>query len=288
MTVPEGVDLRVIIVDNDPECSARGLVEEQATELGALGELGIRVDYICEPRRGISTARNTAVSAALDGGADHICFIDDDEWPDPNWLSELLSTWEATGADVVTGPVVPVFQEEPPEWVTRDAHFERHRHVHNRPVNYATTSSVLIRSECIRAVDGPFDVEFGMSGGEDTHLFAQLRDSGRKLVWSEKAVVFEAVPPSRMNRRWLLRREYRRGQTLSLSLRRRDWRPTRVLRRLVNAGGQIVVGLARSLIGAVRGRSGWLPGMKQVVFGAGMVSGLLGRRYQEYERVHGT
>lgn len=282
LDVPAGVETSIVIVDNDPERSA---AETVAT---AVERTGHDIGYVNEPRRGISTARNAGVAAARDQGATYICFIDDDEWPEPDWLAELLDTRQRTGADVVTGPVLPVFEEEPPGWVVEGGFFERPRYPHDSSLGYATTSSVLIDMSVLADRPEPFDVEFGMTGGSDTHLFAQLVDDGASIAWCDTAVVYEEIPASRVDTGWILRREYRRGQTLSRSLRRRGPTTVRILRRLANGLLQLLAGLARTVVGAVRGRAAVLNGVKQVVFGAGMLTGLAGRRYEEYRTVHGT
>ena len=271
----------MFIIDNDPEGSARTLVDNAD---------GRRVEtvYVHEPARGISAARNAAVAAARAWQADVLCFIDDDEWPEPTWLDELVTTQKQTSADIVTGPVLPVFVEPPPTWVVDGGFFERPRHAHHESIPYATTSSVLISLDCLAGLDAPFDPAFGLSGGEDTHLFAQLREAGNRLVWCDRATVYEAIPPSKVTERWLLRREYRRGQTLSLSLRARDKRPSRVIRRVGNGLVQIAIGSFRTAVGVVRGKAHWFGGMTRVAFGCGMLTGLTGRRYQEYVTTHGA
>ena len=67
--------------------------------------------YAVEPRRGIPFGRNTAVRTA--GDVDFVAFLDDDETADPAWLVELLRVQRTTGADVVTGTVLPVFEAGP-------------------------------------------------------------------------------------------------------------------------------------------------------------------------------
>lgn len=282
LIVPPSTEVLIVIVDNDPHESARDMVSRH------VAPCPFEVRYVHEPARGISTARNAAVQAALDWDAQSVCFIDDDEWPDPVWLRELVATAEQTGADIVTGPVLPVFDEPPPSWMIDGEFFERRRHEHHERIRYATTSNVLIGAQCFAERPNPFDLAFGMSGGEDTHLFAELREAGFVSVWCDTALVYEAIPSSRVDTRWILRREYRRGQTLSLSLRRRGPSAMAIVRRVGNGLLNIARGLVGAIIGLRRGRAGVLSGTKQIVFGAGMMTGLAGRRYQEYEHTHGS
>lgn len=282
LTVPDDVEVGVFVVDNDPERSAEQLV------IGHAASSHLEVSYVHEPSRGISAGRNASIAAARSWEADALCFIDDDEWPEPDWLLQLVATARRTGADVVTGPVFPVFDQPPPNWIVEGRYFERPRHDHDGLIDYATTSSVLIDMDCFGSAAEPFDAEFGLSGGSDTHFFAELYDADRRIAWCDLSHVYEAIPATRVDATWLLRREYRRGQTMSRSLRRRDPRVARYLRRLANATIQMVSGLVVLIAGLPFGKARWFRGAKMIVLGAGMVTGLVSHGYQEYRRIHGT
>ena len=58
LQVPSGVDLRIVVVDNDGTASASDLVA------GYRERVPGRLDYVVEDRAGIPFARNRAVSAA--------------------------------------------------------------------------------------------------------------------------------------------------------------------------------------------------------------------------------
>jgi len=281
LDVPDGHEMFVVIIDNDPEGSAREFVESAAEHTPW------ELLYQIELERGISAARNAAVRRGLEAGADAIVFIDDDEWPDAEWLAELIETQAATSADVVTGPVLPVFDDPAPTWVLAGGFFDRPRFPHNSTIPYATTSSVLMMRSCFEGRPAPFDPDFGLSGGSDTHLFAELRDSGHGIAWSDRAIVYEAIPASRVDASWLVRREYRRGQTLSRSLRRRTPTRLRLFRRVVRGLLEMLAGSVGVLVGALRGKHHRVRGAQQVAFGAGMITGLLDRRYDEYRTIHG-
>ena len=65
-------------------------------------------------------ASREARNAALDNrrNADYVCFIDDDEVPDPRWLDELIRVQAEYDADVVTGPVLSsVSAQNVPAWI---------------------------------------------------------------------------------------------------------------------------------------------------------------------------
>jgi len=78
-----GVDDRlagIIVVDNDPEGTARSTVD------GSAGPFPVR--YVHAPRPGVATARNAGLAAT---GAPLIAFLDDDEAASPDWLAALLA-----------------------------------------------------------------------------------------------------------------------------------------------------------------------------------------------------
>ena len=62
-------------------------------------------------KQGISHSRNAAANLALQSDPDFIAFLDDDEWPDPQWLKELVRVQQDKDADAVGGPTLSVFPE---------------------------------------------------------------------------------------------------------------------------------------------------------------------------------
>jgi hypothetical protein len=84
-----------------------------------------------------------------------------------------------------------------------------------------------------------FDPAFGLTGGEDTDLFARLIDAGATFLWCDEAKVYEHVPRARQRLSWLFVRHVRGGLGHTLiENRRRSW-----LHR--------VRGLAKALAGLV-------------------------------------
>ena len=132
--------VRIVIIDNDPEQSARQAVE------GAATSMPWEIVYAAEDRRGIPFGRNRAVTMA--GDADFVAFLDDDEIACREWLAELLRVQRSTAADVVTGTVLPAFETDPPTWMVEGGFFERRRYPTGHRLGYARTRtcSSLLRS----------------------------------------------------------------------------------------------------------------------------------------------
>ena len=110
----------VVMVEND---AARRESAPVAAEYLADG----RLQGVClvEKRQGNCQAINAAfeTAQALFPAATRFLMIDDDEIASPDWLELMVRTAEATGADVVGGPVLPVFDDDSQPWLARHPAF---------------------------------------------------------------------------------------------------------------------------------------------------------------------
>lgn len=276
----EGIDadVVVVVVDNDAEGSSAEVVRELET----LVRWPIR--YVVEPQPGIPQARNAALREAQD--RDLIVFIDDDEEATPEWLRELVLFHRSTGASVITGPVLPLFEEEPPPWIVRGRFFERPRHPSGTHVQHAGTGNLLLRRTLLSDIgDQPFEESMALTGGTDTLLTMKLRQAGHAIVWCDEAIVREWNPPSRAKPRWLIQRAFRGGIVYAVSEsivhgsnRRRALRILKGIARVVQGAGGIVLGGVTFRFDRI------VAGARAVAMGAGMMLGIAGLRYREYRR----
>lgn len=269
---------RILVVDNDPEASARSLCTGSDTP---------RLNYVHEPRPGIAAARNRALTEAADD--DLLVFIDDDERPVPSWLRLLLQTQRRECRCGVVGPVVSEFAVPLPEWVAAGGFFNRRRLSTGTPVTVAATNNLLLDLPHLHRAGVRFDDRFGISGGSDTLFTRQLVAAEGPLIWCDEAVVTDIVPASRCTKEWVLRRALRMGNSQSLvsldlvsgrwhKLTTRLWFTVAGAARIL--GGSLFIGhgaLARNLARRARG-------MRTVTRGVGMVLGSWGVVYQEYRR----
>jgi GT2 family glycosyltransferase len=279
---PDGLpELRVLVVDNDPEESAREVCEDARSWLSA------PLVYIVEKRRGIPQARNAALAASL-AHSHFLAFVDDDEVPEPGWLAELLRVQRARNADAVAGPVLPRFEQHGACWLTRGGLFERPRHATGTRIDYAYTGNVLVRTAALAQMDALFDEGLALTGGSDSEFFARFAASGHRIVWADAAIAHEWVPASRVSVRWLLARAFRVGCS-SARIERRRASPRRSGAWLLANGcwcilkGALLLGLA-----ALGGRVAALRALCLVWYGAGRLHGLTGFAYEEYRAIHGS
>ena len=264
--------LRVVVVDNDPDGSARDVTK------------GVDVDltYVVEPRPGIPAARNACLDRVRDSD-DAVMFIDDDEWAEPDWVDELCGEAERQGVHIVAGPVRGVLPDDAPGWIRRGGFFEAPVRPTGSIGGSPYTGNSMVTTALLRWSGTRFDEEgFAHSGGSDTDFFDNLALSrGVPWFWCAEAIVHESVPRERLSARWLLRRGVRGGNVMArMQLR---WRP-----RWKVAG----TGLASALAGAlatpvaaiIRPRS---TGAAVTILtrGVGMLGAVSGRLVLEYRRL---
>lgn len=198
--------LSIVVCDNDRGQSAAVVVS------AARQKTAIDIKYCCEPLKNIALARNKALGQAH---GNFIAFIDDDEFPEGDWLLKLLKTCDEHRADGVLGPVRPHFESPPPSWVVRGRFCERPEHATGRRMRWdeCRTGNLLFRKQILDGVAEPFTPEFG-TGGEDKDFFMRLTRQGRTFIWCNEAIAYEAVPPSRCTRSYLLKRALLRGRNI--------------------------------------------------------------------------
>jgi succinoglycan biosynthesis protein ExoM len=197
--LPGGLSLELIVVDNTPDGNARTWVE-------GLSGLEPRPRYVHETRAGISHARNAGVAAA---SGEFLAFIDDDETAEPDWLENLHRALLIHGADMGTGPVLPVFEDKPAlGWDPTPFFFgKREAMATGGQLQAARTGNIMFRVATCFDGTPPFDPRLGRSGGEDTDFTHGLYRKGRKIIWVADAVVHEFWPQAKASLPAFLRRK---------------------------------------------------------------------------------
>ena len=254
-------DVEVLVIDNDARGSAREAALAAAADATAVVRTspdepmepgGVSVRYVVEERPGVAAVRNRALDETPE--RDLLIFIDDDEEPEPGWLAALVGLRALTGCQAVAGPVIPVYEVEPEEWVRQGEFFVRKTWPTGtiRPV--AASNCLLLDLGFVRRKGLRFDEAFGATGGEDTLFTRRLSAAGGVIRWCDEARVRDHVPASRLARPWILRRQ-------------RSHAATSVRVELALAGGGVqpairaraaVGGLVRIVVGGLRTAGGTL------------------------------
>jgi len=197
--ISDAPDIKICVVDND----AAGEGAEVCNNLPA--DYPFTVHAMVEPQAGISPARNTVVAYALSLKPDFLAFLDDDEYPEPQWLSELLRVQNATGADVVGGPTISEFPDNVPDRVKQNPYFGADLgFADEQSCQLQAAGNFLIKADVISTMAPTFfHPAFAQSGGEDLAFFTQLAKNGASMRWAANAIVHEAVPANRLTQSWM-------------------------------------------------------------------------------------
>lgn len=195
--------LNIIIVDNDKDSSASKLVSNLAEN--ELNDFDL--SYFHYPIKGLAKVRNELLKRAFEKNSDYIVFIDDDEFADSIWLNQLVLTIVHNRADLVMGPVLPVFEEEVPGYISKWLY--RKIHENNERLNYIRSGNLIMNTSYLRASNIWFDPHFNNMGGEDSYFGKKMSKNGASIYWAAHAVAYETTPKDRTKLSWLLKRKYR-------------------------------------------------------------------------------
>lgn len=203
VSVPQGVELRIVVADNDETPSARSVVSKFDDE-------PINITYIHAPKQNISVARNACLDAAT---GDWIAWIDDDETADRDWIVNLYATAMAERLDVVFGPAVAQYPDDAPEHLVQGDFHSNHPVRRNGVVQTGHSCNALLKRRNA-GIDGlRFDESLGRTGGEDTDYFFRVWKSGANMGISETALVYEKVSSGRLSEKWIVRCSYNAGHS---------------------------------------------------------------------------
>ena len=194
--------LHICVADNDAGAEGIAVVEALADDYRWPVEAHPVTD------RGISYSRNTAAAAALRHNPAFVAFLDDDEWPEPQWLQELLRVQQATAADAIGGPTLSVFPESADDEAKQNQYYGADLKLPDGSAcQLEAAGNFMVRASTLEALAPHFfHPDFALSGGEDLAFFMTLRDRQARMHWASEARVHETVPDDRLSIEWLRKR----------------------------------------------------------------------------------
>jgi GT2 family glycosyltransferase len=167
-------DYEIIVVDDGSS--------DKVSEIASIHE----VCLIRQENLGLSAARNSGLAAAR---GEIVAYIDDDAYPDADWLSYLAAAFQAAPYAGVGGPnLSPADDGRIAACVANAPGGPVHVLLTDSIAEHIPGCNMAFRRDCLEAVGG-FDPRFRVAG-DDVDLCWRLQDRGWKLGFSPAALVW--------------------------------------------------------------------------------------------------
>ena len=210
----------VIVADN-------GSIDDTRAVVAAARDRGLPVRYLLVQQPGKSHAVNAALQVTR---GDVIAFTDDDVQPEPGWLAGLARAFDETNADFVAGRILPVWEIDPPAWMSPSLYgvlavpdngetrlpITKEGPTRVMPIgaNMAVRAPVVARLGGLRTDLGK--LEGSLRTGEDHEFFLRLLHAGCHGTYEPSALVRHLVPASRLHRGYFRRWLFQNGADVAL------------------------------------------------------------------------
>lgn len=170
---------------------------------------GYPVRVISTENRGLSNARNTGCNVAT---GEIVAYIDDDAYPDPNWLSYLALGFTRTDWVGVGGPNLPPMGDGAlADCVANAPGGPVHVLLTDRVAEHIPGCNMAFRKSALQAIGG-FDPVY-RAAGDDVDLCWRLQERGGAIGFSASAVVWHHRRNS-VRMYWKQQRGYGKAEAL--------------------------------------------------------------------------
>lgn len=206
----ENVKWEVIVIDNNSSDDTSKVVQEYRDVKFLLVEL----KYYFEPQQGASYARQRAVKEAR---GELIAFLDDDNFPEKNWLAEaVIFAKKYPQAGAFSGQIIGKYETSPPEnfdkisqhLAIRD-HGEKELLFKPDNLQLPPSAGLVVRKKIWLNnvpkklnLTGPFGKRRG--SGDDYEVLLYLHKAGWEIWYNPSQKIEHYIPASRLQKQYLL------------------------------------------------------------------------------------
>ena len=214
-TVP--VDQVVMSIDHNPELAQR-VRDELAPLINGLQV----VEFDAAGGSNSCGARNAGIAAL---SSDIVCFLDDDAWPEPDWIEQLVKAFDDPRVEMAGSRILPEWPDGgaprwfPPEfnWVVGGSW--RGLPEVDAEIRNPIGAAMAVRKSALETVGG-FDTNMGHRqgrplGNDETDLALRISEAipGARIVQRPASCVHHKVTPERMEFRYFTRRCWLEGRS---------------------------------------------------------------------------
>ena len=232
--IPAGINLRVVIVDNNSTDQTAKVVEAFESEAS---QKSIEVLSLIETRQGHTFSRNAAVEAISSSPSDLMLWTDDDVIVAEDWVEKYVEAVESNPEVSFFGSVIePRFEEIAggrAKWIEQNWESLKgcfaHRDLGDEPIEFTKSrlpygANFAIRTEV--QLEYRFDSQLGRRGNEvhgedELDLFRRMLDDCHHGRWVQGAVVEHIIPADRQTESYVY--DYFIGQGKSLVAKGEAW-----------------------------------------------------------------
>jgi O-antigen biosynthesis protein len=170
----------VIVVNDGSNDITEAIVKEYVHKYG--------FKLITTENRGLSNARNTGLESAT---GEIVAYVDDDAYPDPNWLNYLAIEFRKTNHVGIGGPNITAKGDGPvAECVSNSPGNPVHVLISDCEAEHIAGCNMAFRKSALKEIGG-FDPQFRIAG-DDVDVCWMLQTHGHTLGFSPAAVVWHS------------------------------------------------------------------------------------------------
>ena len=218
LLIPNNCNIHLVIVENNDEPECKSLIEKLMKLTPNIG-----YTYCLEKRIGLSTVRNTSLETAVKSNPDWICFLDDDQFVEQDWLNSYHSIIQTNSADVYSGKVEYILPENiKPEDLPIWFKFPLTQFQFPDLITFDTTGAGNTIAKASYFDGQPheyrFDDKFRFTGGEDFDLFGRIHTNGGVIKYVTDALAYEVIAMERISIKWVINKEFSNGNLSGFGL----------------------------------------------------------------------
>ena len=259
-----GLTYEIVVVDNASADFTSSVVEEVAADSA------VPVRYVYQATPGDAAARNKGVEEAR---GEWLAFFDDDQFAAPDWLMQLHSATEQSGAAIVGGAVHLDLSEADLarlgricRGVLREVKFYNRLHPYVGKQLPGCGNAMVARAVFEKI--GLFETSM-TSGGSDSSFFIRARSAGFDLMYTPDAVIRHRIPRSRTTAEFFRRDALASGAQHCAHFDYQDKGLIGLLPRCAARWGQaLLINLPLLLLALIRRDEGEILGRKTLLWKA--------------------
>lgn len=211
----EQISWEIIVIDNNSNDNTAKVVQEYISTWSEV----FPIKYIFEPKQGLAFARQRAINEA---NGTFVGFLDDDNWPTPNWVAAAYSFGqEHPKAGAYGSKIHGDFEVTPPENFSRISPFLAIGGGKN-PICYTSSdykysyknvlppgAGIVVKKQAwLESVPENLFLQGRVSGlklpGDDIEAFLHIKNAGWEIWYNPEMQISHRIPKWRLDKDYLL------------------------------------------------------------------------------------